>query len=263
MHEQIHTFLAEVYKNKRARAIWISFIAFSLAPLFGAVLMLLMKDSGFEGLSGVLKSKAIAMSFQADWPSLLSLLSNAVGVGGVLVFGFAASWLFGREYSDGTAKDLLALPVTRTKILNAKFIYYSLWCLALTFWNLILGILSGFLLELPGWQTAVLTANLRINLLTSLMIILLNTPVAFFALAGRGYLAPLGVVALTLVLAQIVGALGFGTYFPWSVPGIYSGSGGEEMRSLLNTCSFLIVILTGLTGYIATLLWWKYADQKN
>jgi len=263
MNRQIQTFLAEVYKNKRAKATWISFIAFSLAPLFGGMFMLLMKNKGYDGLSGVLKSKAVVMSFNADWSSLLGLLSNAVGVGGVMVFGFVASWLFGREYSDGTAKDLLALPVSRTKILNAKFIYYVIWCFALSVWNLMLGLIIGALLQLPGWNSTVFFDNLSINLFTTLLILVLNAPVAFFAIAGRGYLLPLGVVALLLVFAQIFGAMGFGTYFPWSIPGIYSGSGGEELKSQLNAFSFLIVFLTGLIGYTATLLWWKYADQKK
>lgn len=263
MNQQLQTFLAEVYKNKRARATWISFIAFSLAPLFGAVFMLLMMDKGYEGLSGTLKSKAVMMSFNADWTSLLALLSNAVGVGGVLVFGFAASWLFGREYSDGTAKDLLALPVSRSKILNAKFIYYGIWCLALSGWNLLLGLLVGALLQLPGWNSTVFSENLCVNLFTTLLILVLNTPVAFFAIAGRGYLLPLGVVALLLVFAQIFAAMGFGTYFPWSIPGIYSGSGGEQLKEQLDAFSFVIVCLTGLIGYAATLLWWKYADQKK
>src|SRR5690606_5393903 len=58
------------------------------------------------------------------------VLRNIISGGwcrGVLLFGFVASWLFGREYADGTAKDQLALPVSRTQILNAKYIYYVLW----------------------------------------------------------------------------------------------------------------------------------------
>ncbi|MEV0143917.1 MULTISPECIES: ABC transporter permease [unclassified Nonomuraea] len=33
-----------------------------------------------------------------------------------------AIWLFGREFSDHTAKDLLALPTSRTAIVAAKFV---------------------------------------------------------------------------------------------------------------------------------------------
>jgi len=262
MKQQIRAISAEFLKNRHARIRWFSFIAFALAPIFGGVFMILMKDVGYEGLSGAFKSKAVMFSFEANWQSFLGILSQAVGVGGILIFGFVASWLFGREYSDGTAKDLLALPISRTKILNAKFIYYTIWCLALVIANLALGLIIGFLLQLDGWSATVFFSNLRTYFVTTVLIILLNTPVAFFAIWGKGYLTPLGIVALLLVLAQIIGAMGIGNYFPWSVPGIYRGSGGADLKMQLNEMSFILIIITGITGYVGTVLWWKYSDQK-
>ncbi len=263
MKKYFEALAAEVQKNKHSKIIWVTFIAISLAPMFGGVFMFLMKDNGYAGLSGAFKSKAVMMNFTADWNSFLGLLSQAIGVGGILIFGFAAGWLFGREYSDGTAKDLLSLPISRTKIINAKFIYYTAWCLALVIFNLVLGLLIGFALGLPGWSAGMFLDNMRIYIVTTLLIIILNTPVALFAVAGRGYLVPLGFVALTLVIAQIIGALGFGNYFPWAVPGIYSGSGGGDLQSQLNAMSYVILILTGLLGYIGTILWGKYSDQTK
>lgn len=262
MKQQIRALSAEVSKNKHSRITWVTFIAFALAPIFGGVFMMLMKDVGYEGLSGAFKSKAVMFSFETNWQSFLGLLSQAVGIGGILIFGFVASWLFGREYSDGTAKDLLALPISRTKILNAKFIYYTIWCFALVLSNLALGFIFGLLLQLDGWSTAVLVSNLKIYFITTVLIILLNTPIAFFAIWGKGYLTPLGIVALLLVAAQIIGAMGLGNYFPWSVPGIYSGSGGADLKMQLNEMSFLLIVITGITGYYGTILWWKYSDQK-
>jgi ABC-type transport system involved in multi-copper enzyme maturation permease subunit len=258
---QFQAIVAEFIKNRHAKIRWVSFAAFALAPIFGGVFMFLMKGHGNRGLSGAFKSKAIMMSFEANWDSYLGLLSQAVGVGGVLIFGFVASWLFGREYSDGTAKDLLALPASRAKILNAKFVYYILWCLALVISNVLLGLIFGFTLQLEGWSFYNFLANMKVYFITALLIILLNTPIAFLGLLGRGYLLPLGIVAVLLVLAQIVGAMGFGNYFPWSVPGVYSGSGGEDLKSQLNIMSYVLLVVTGVVGYLATIYWWKYSDQ--
>ncbi len=261
MKQQIQAFVAEIYKNRHSRIIWVTFIAFSLAPLFGGIVMFMMKDNGYEGLSGALKAKAVVLSFNANWASFLSLLTQAVGVGGVLIFGFVASWLFGREYSDGTAKDLLSLPISRTKILNAKFVYYVIWCFALVCANLLLGLLFGFLLGLPGWDNALFTSTLKAYFITTVLIVLLNTPIAFLAIWGKGYLAPLGLVGIALVLAQMIAALGFGNYFPWAIPGIYSGSGGDSLKANLDVFSYLILLITSIFGYFATILWWKHADQ--
>jgi len=263
MKQQWKAFIAEILKNRHSRITWVTFIAFSLAPLFGGVFMFLMKDNGSEGLSGAFKSKAVLMSFEANWNSYLGLLSQAVGVGGVLIFGFVASWLFGREYSDGTVKDLLSLPISRAKILNAKFIYYIIWCIALVLSNLLLGLLIGFILQLPGWDSVMFLNNIQVYSLTTIMIILLNTPIAFFAIYGKGFMTPLGIVAILLVLAQIIGALGFGNYFPWAVPGIYSGSGGADLKAGLNIFSYLIIVMTSIIGYFSTILWWKYSDQTK
>lgn len=263
MKQQWQAFIAEILKNRHSRITWVTFIAFSLAPIFGGVFMFLMKGNGYEGLSGGFKSKAVLMSFEANWNSYLGLLSQAVGVGGVLIFGFVASWLFGREYSDGTAKDLLSLPISRTKILNAKFFYYIIWCFALVLVNLLLGLLIGFALKLSGWNITVFINNIQVYLITTIMIILLNTPIAFFAISGKGYLAPLGIVAILLVMAQIIGALGFGNYFPWAIPGLFSGSGGADLKEGLNIYSYLIILFTSIFGYLGTILWWKYSDQTK
>lgn len=263
MKQQWQAFQAEIIKNRHSRIIWVTFIAFSLAPVFGGVFMFLMKDNGTEGLSGAFQAKATLLSFEANWNSYFGLLSQAVGVGGVLIFGFVASWLFGREYSDGTAKDLLSLPISRAKIINAKFIYYIIWCIAIVVSNLLLGVLIGFVLQLPGWSIEIFLNNLIVYFVTTFLIILLNTPIAFFAISGKGYMAPLGFVAILLVLAQIIGALGFGNYFPWAIPGIYSGSGGADMKAGLNFFSFLSIVITSIIGYFGTIFWWKYSDQTK
>jgi ABC-type transport system involved in multi-copper enzyme maturation permease subunit len=258
LKEQLNALIAEVSKNKHSKIIWITFAAFSLAPIFGGLFIYLMQSGT---ISGAIKAKAEFNTFQVNWESLLGLLSQAAGVGGIVVFGFAASWLFGREYSEGTVKDLLSLPISRTKILNAKFIFYFAWCSALILSNLILGLLIGFILQVPDWSMTLFAEIMRVYFLTALLAILADLPVAFFAITGKGYLVPLGIVIILVVLAQIIGALGLGIYFPWAIPGIYSGSGGESLKMLLDYFSFLIVLLTGIAGYVITILWWKYSDQ--
>ena len=94
------------------------------------------------------------------------------------------------------------------------------------------------------------------------MTILIGVPIAFFAIWGKGYLAPLGFVALTLVFAQIIAAIGYGSYFPWSIPGLYSGAGGEY-KKLLDNYSYAILILTCISGYLAAVVYLKTANQTK
>lgn len=64
-------------------------------------------------------------------------------------------WIFGREFSEHTVKDLLALPTSRTAIMSAKFIIVTSWCLALTGYLFTLALAVGTLLRLPGWSVDV------------------------------------------------------------------------------------------------------------
>jgi len=262
MSGQIKALKAELIKNKYSNILWVTFIAFSLAPIMGGVFMLIMRNPEAMSKAGGLSAKAQVINFSASWNSYFGILTQAIGVGGILVFGFVASWIFGREYSEGTAKDLLSLPTSRTKILNAKFIVYIIWCFALTISNLLIGLLIGTILQLPSMDMNLISGSLKNYLATTVMTILIGTPIAFFAIWGKGYLAPLGFVALTLVFAQIIAATGYGYYFPWSVPGLFSGAGGEY-KSKLNLISYSILLLTSIVGYLATVTFWKYADQTK
>lgn len=259
---QLQALQAEMIKNRHSRILWVTFIAFAIAPLMGGVFMLIMNSAEAMDKASLLNAKVEAMGFEANWPSYLGILTQAMGVGGVLIFGFVASWLFGREYSDGTAKDLLALPVSRTRIMNAKFAVYAGWCLALAISNLLIGLGIGSILQLPGLASQEVLVVLQDYFLTTLLTILLGTPIALFALWGKGYLAPLGFVALTLVFSQVIAATGYGNYFPWSIPGLYSGAGGEY-KELLNVGSYLILALTGIIGYTLSVAYWNYANQQQ
>lgn len=262
MKQQIHSLQAELIKIKHSKIIWATFIAFALAPITGAVFILIVQDSEALAKAGGLAAKAKAMNFEANWKSYFDILTQAVGVGGVLVFGFVASWIFGREYSDGTAKDLLSLPTSRAKILNAKFILFVLWCFLLVLSNLLVAFVFGTFLQLPPMDTSLLTQALNDYFITTILTIIVGVPISFFALWGKGYLAPLGFVALTLVFAQVIAATGYGSYFPWSVPGLFSGAGGEY-KMFLDNYSYGILILTSITGYIATVMYWNYADHTK
>lgn len=204
----------EILKTTHSSIVRASFIAFGLAPVMGAVFILMIQFPESFTHAGGLFAKANTMNFENNWSSYLGILSQAVGVGGILIFGFVASWIFGREYSDGTAKDLLSLPTSRTTIIKAKFALYTLWCLSLAVSNLCLAFIFGLLLNLPAMDFQGMLLQLSGYGMTTLLTILVGTPSAFFALYGKGYLAPLGFVALTLVFAQVIAAAGYGTYFP-------------------------------------------------
>lgn len=258
----VNAFCAEMLKLKHSAIIGVTFIAFALAPAMGGLFMLILSHPEMAANASMLQAKFSAMPFGVGWDAYFLILSQAMGVGGILVFGFVVSWLFGREYSDHTAKDLLALPVSRTYIVLAKYLVYTLWCLSLAVSNILVMLLIGNLLQLPGWSSVALYHHLYIYGLTTVMTIAINTGIAYMAVAGRGYLAPLGFVALALVLSQIIAAAGFGPFFPWAVPAIFSGTGDASMAHL-PPASYIILAIVGGIGVFGTIWQMCFADHTK
>lgn len=238
----------------------ITMLALTLVPFIGGFFMFILKDPSLAQNLGFISAKAHIMG-TADWSSYFSLLAQAIAIGGLLVFGFIISWIFGREYSDRTIKDLLALPISRNTIVFSKFIVAALWCLILSIFVLILGFIVGKVVDIPGWSTDIIIRGTFTYIICTILTMLLSTPVAFFASVGRGYLSPLGFMVFTLVLAQIIAATGYGQFFPWSIPALISGAAGSD-TAMIEDISIAIVLFTSIFGLVGTMFWWRYADQS-
>jgi ABC-2 type transport system permease protein len=247
----------ETRKALRSRVPFFTALGFLMMPLIGALLIFIYKDPQLARQLGLLGAKANLVVGSADWPGYLTLLVEFTALGGFFFFCLAISWIFGREFTDGTLKDLLAVPVPRFHILLAKFIVAALWCAALIVETYGLGLLLGAFIRLPAGSPAVVLHGIGMAVVTGLMAILLVMPFGFFASLGRGYLLPFGIALLALILGNLSMTLGWGEYFPWAIPGAFL----QEPH--LPFFSYAIVLLTGLAGIAATYFWWKYADQNR
>jgi len=255
------TFTTECMKLRSSRIFWITILIFLFIPFMMGLLMFVQKYPEISGKLGMIGTKASMLRFgKTDWPTYLGLLTQCIAGIGLIGFGFVTSWVFGREYSDRTVKDILALPVSRSFIVFSKFIVVVIWCILLTFILFAFGLIVGRIIDLSGWSGEIIFHHACKYTITALLTILLCTTVAFFASYGRGYLLPMGFVILTLVIAQFSGLVGIGPYFPWAIPGVYSAPAGTEGMQL-GTVSYIIILSTCIFGLIGTLAWWRYADQ--
>jgi ABC-2 type transport system permease protein len=249
----------ELRKALRSKMPLFTALGSLLMPLGIAFLLFVSRNPEVSRKLGLISTKATLISdTAASWPNYLGLFAQILAMGGMILFVLSISWVFGREFVDGTLKDLLAVPVQRVSILLAKFIVVAIWSAALGILLFGLGLLMGALFQLPGGSSSILLQGSARAGITIGLVILAMLPFAFFASIGRGYLLPIGVTFLTLILANLVMAAGWGEYFPWSILGIYA-----QGKEALPPVSFLIVALTGLAGMAATYMWWKCADQNR
>jgi ABC-2 type transport system permease protein len=169
--------------------------------------------------------------------------------------------VFGREYADHTAKEIMTVPTARSAIVAAKFALTALWMAGLAVLVYGRGLAVGAAVEIPGWSAALAWSTFGSFLAVAVMSYGLSTFVAFFASAGRGFLPALAWSILLLLAAQIISVLGWGDWFPWAVPGLLSNAAGAEAAAGLGVHSYVLVALTFAAGVAATLGWWWRADQ--
>ncbi len=251
---------SESLKIYKSRVFWFSMVFFIFIALMMGLLMFVQIHPEISGKLGLIGTKASMLRFgEPNWQNYFALLNQTIAAIGFIGYGFVTSWVFGREFSDKTAKDILALPVSRSCIVFSKFMASLVWCIILTVILFVSALLIGKTIALSGWTNQYFHMFSEIFVLVSVLTMLLCTPVAFFASLGRGYLLPFAFIILSLILANFTGFLGLGPYFPWAIPGMLSVPAPEGMQ--LSMISYIILALTFIIGYIATERWWCHADH--
>lgn len=253
---------AEALKALRSKISLATTAALLLLPLVGGLFMVILKNPEQARSMGLIGAKAQIVAGTADWPTYFSVLLQGAAIAGAMLFSFITAWVFGREFSDRTAKELLALPTPRGFIVGAKFILLAVWLLGLTLMMAFIGLAIGWAVDIPGWSPSLAWSSFETLLLVMFLNFLLMPIVALLASAGRGYLAPLGWAFLTMALAQIAVVLGWGDWFPWAAPALASGMAGPRADAM-EAHSYVMILVAFIAGLAATFAWWQSADQTR
>jgi ABC-2 type transport system permease protein len=252
----------ETLKMRRSKVPLFTAIGFSVVPLVGGLFMIILKDPEAAKSMGLISAKAQLMVGVADWPAFFNIIAQAIAVGGAILFAIVTAWIFGREFSDRTAKELLALPTSREAIIGAKFIIIAVWTFTLSLFVFGFGLVVGHLVVIPGWSTELFQTAFVDILGSAVLTIALLPFVALVASMGRGYLPAFGWTIFTVAMAQIAAVTGWGDWFPWSIPALFSGAVGPRAEQL-GLHSYVIIIFASMIGLAVTFYWWHNADQTK
>jgi len=253
---------AEFLKLRRSKVTWFSLAALSLGPLAIALMMWIVREPGRAAKLGLLGTKANLSGLTATWPAYFSMLTLVVGMGGMLLLAFIVAYIFGREYTEGTAKNLLALPVGRHWFALAKLVVAAVWWAVLVVAVLAEGFVLGAALALPGFTTTAAVGAVRDALLAAAIAYLLVPVVAWIAMLGRGYLPPLGFAFAMLALGDVFSHTGWAAWFPWSIVPQFIGAIGKPATTIA-AGSLVVVALTFLAGIAATIAQLRWADNAQ
>jgi ABC-2 type transport system permease protein len=253
-------FWCEALKARRSRITLLTTAGFLLLPLAGGLFMLILKNPAQAQAWGLISTKAQLTVGVADWPAYFGMLLQGIAVGGAILFALITSWVFGREFSDHTAKEIMALPTSRATIVSAKFVLLALWTMALTGLVVVVGLGVGKAVGIPGWSFELAWTSIRSMLSIAFFTFLLTPFVALVASWGRGYLPPMGWTIVSLVFANIAAMLGWGDWFPWAIPVMVSGM-VKSQAGAAGLHSYVVISLAFVAGLAATVAWWQRSDQ--
>jgi len=198
----------------------LALVAGTLALLGGITATL---ADGNPALTGKLGAAATL-----DWNGLLASAAQITAAGGLLGFGVVLSWIFGREFTDGTITGLFALPVSRSRIALAKLTVYAAWSIAVSV-LLTLGILAlGFLLHY-GTPTTDDWAHLARQGTLAILTAAVAVPVAWIASVTRSLLASVGGAIALVIIAQVGVLSGAGGWMPFAAPALWAMSSGTAV----------------------------------
>lgn len=226
--------------HNEARKIWRSVVFWVMLGAFTALPLMI----------------AVFNSSAAHWEAYFADLLGSIGSLLVVGFSFTSAWVFGVEYTNNTIKDILVKPVPKTYTVLAKFIAIAMWNtgMAVFTFSVIAG--AGSLIGISGGSISTIFPVFWSFMAASLLIILVSTTSALFANLTRGYLAPIGVTFVIVIVSNVVVQLGFGPYFPWTIP-VLLLTGAE-----LGYISMIILAVTGIAGFAGTVAWWRFAEHK-
>src|SRR3972149_5562899 len=122
----LNTLYTEFLKLRRTKITWIIGLLYAFAPLAMSFFMLILMNPELARNMGLITAKAQMTVGTADWPTYLYFVTVMFSAG-TLVLGVIEAFVFGREYAQGTAKNMLTLPIGRSVFVAAKLTVDAVW----------------------------------------------------------------------------------------------------------------------------------------
>lgn len=244
----------EALKLRRATVVRVAAAVLVLAcPVLAA---LMTRAAGGDSQFGV---KAAALITRPGWPGYLDVVGQILTVAVLLTGGVVTSWVFGREFVQGTVTGLFAVATPRWQIAVAKLattlMSLALVCVAAVAVAVALGPIVG--LGSPDGSAWIAAARV---LVAALLMAFLTTPLAWVASALRGYLPAIGALLGLVVVTQIVTAAGAGAWFPYAAPSLWLGMGGPEAAAAVTATHLFAAVPVSVLGASAATWWWNCAE---
>lgn len=242
----------ELLKLKRSKMVLISFLGVMSIPIMMFI----------ESLQTHLKHPNIIFTLSdiySDSILYIMLLSN------IMIYVAITAYLFSREYAENTLKNVLPIPISRTRLLLGKFSTLLIWTFFLSFvtWAGIF-ILSGVyhaVFNMKGYNFTVAIGWLPKFFLSSTLMFLTVSPFAFIAQKTKGFVAPMIASAVVVMGNAALSNQDFGAIYPWTAT-FFLLDKRIEGTGYPIVLSVAIIFLVSVIGFYMTVRYFKKEDLK-
>jgi ABC-2 type transport system permease protein len=241
------TAVAVEARKARASRVMVSITAILIG---GVTVLALGMLAGAASGEEQLLAKLGPLAGAGGWAGLVGVVAQITAAGGLLAFGVALSWMFGREFADGTVGGLFALPVRRSTIALAKLAVYLAWAVGVAVVLTAAVAAVGLVLGYGATDAAGIVELVRVPVLVVLTA-LIAVPAAWVATLGRGLLPGIAATVVLVVIAQVMAVIGVGAWVPLVAPALWAiDPGAVPLASL-----FLVPSVPIAFGGLCALAW--------
>jgi bacitracin transport system permease protein len=195
--ELLNLVLTEATKLKRTFILWVGILVSAVIPMF---VMMMNAEREISVLD--FGKSSLSLSVFLAFPALYTLV---------------ATFIFGREYYDGTMKTLLSVPISRYKLVSAKLIFITLYFLCTLCIHAVLSTTLAILTGSVGAGLDVFVQVLLLNIRVLIPYTLVMLPIiGFIVISRKSYFLPIGVsVAITICNVLIISSK-YVAFYPWT-----------------------------------------------
>lgn len=242
----VNLLYTELLKLKRSKMFLISLFGAIVAPFIVVIASIIHLESN-ESTSPILFTE---LFYQTNLYTVVVI--------GVPLYGVVTSYLFTREYLEDTLKNLLTIPVSRTKYIISKLVILLMWIMVLTMvaWGLTL--LMGIMGQFKGLSLSLMKESIAHFIIGGCLLFILSGPVILISLVTRNYV-PTIIFTIVITLINVMsGNSEHRGLFPWAAAGDIANN------TLLPTYppeySYMMIVVTASIGFVLTFTFFKKAD---
>ena len=242
----------EFLKLKRSKFVLIGLLGTLIVPFFVIV----------KAVTNYFFHPGTAASLFALYDSALMFLMLLFAP---MVLTILGAWIISREYTDGTLKNILMVPVSKTAFLIGKLLFFAIltFLFLLISWAeiMVLALLCNLFLPVAELTVPTLLFFLLKTLLGGIFLCATQTPFLYLTIRTKGFVAPLTAVSGICLINVVLSNSKVAGFYPWSASylllwGRLNGSDCPKEISLA------IILLLGLGGIGASLIRFHREEVK-